>query len=188
LLWNKLPESVPTHWGFKGEVNGYSSKRFAVFGLPLIMSALQWICAVATSHDPKITVQHESVWKSVIWICPIISLYMGFMIYSSALGKSFHVYNVLCLFMGILFIYLSRIIAAAKPNRTIGIRIKWTLSNEKNWSITHRLASRIWLVGGIAMLLCILLPHNLMPWFLVSILLICTIIPVIYSFIHRNEH
>ena len=37
FLWNKLPEQVATHWDFNGVPNGWSSKEFAVFGLPLFL-------------------------------------------------------------------------------------------------------------------------------------------------------
>ena len=32
ILWNKLPDKIPTHWNAKGEADGWSSKAFAVFG------------------------------------------------------------------------------------------------------------------------------------------------------------
>ena len=35
-LWNKLPDTIATHWGADGQANGWSSKAFAVFGLPCI--------------------------------------------------------------------------------------------------------------------------------------------------------
>ena len=34
LLWNRLPELVPSHWGIDGQVDSWSSKAFAVFGFP----------------------------------------------------------------------------------------------------------------------------------------------------------
>jgi len=39
LLWNQLPEQMPTHWNAAGEIDDWSSKAFAVFGLPCIMLA-----------------------------------------------------------------------------------------------------------------------------------------------------
>ena len=52
ILWNQLPEQIPSHWNMNGEVDGWSSKPFAVFGMPLIMVALQWICALGAGADP----------------------------------------------------------------------------------------------------------------------------------------
>ena len=39
-LWSKLPSEIPNHWNASGEVDGYASKPFAVFGMPMIMLAL----------------------------------------------------------------------------------------------------------------------------------------------------
>ena len=41
ILWNQLPEQIPSHWNMNGEVDGWSSKPFAVFGMPLMMLAFQ---------------------------------------------------------------------------------------------------------------------------------------------------
>ena len=40
FLWNQLPDSVATHFGLDNQPDGYSSKAFAVFGLPLILLAV----------------------------------------------------------------------------------------------------------------------------------------------------
>ena len=53
FLWNQLPDSVATHFGLNNQPDGYSSKAFAVFGLPLILLAVHLVCVVATNIDPK---------------------------------------------------------------------------------------------------------------------------------------
>ena len=37
LLWRQLPASVATHFGVDNQPDGYCSKAFAVFGLPVMM-------------------------------------------------------------------------------------------------------------------------------------------------------
>ena len=41
LLWNQLPERMVTHWGLDGQPDGWSSRTFVVFGMPLLLLALQ---------------------------------------------------------------------------------------------------------------------------------------------------
>ena len=53
LLWDKLPEQVPFHWGINGEVDGWATKTQAVFLLPLLMLGIQWLCSFVTQFDPK---------------------------------------------------------------------------------------------------------------------------------------
>lgn len=183
IMWNKLPETMATHWDGNGEANDYSSKAFSVFGLPLFLLAIHFLCAFVCSNDPKNRYQNESVYKAILWLVPVISLFSNFMIYWSVFGKEANVMLPLCIFTGGLFIFISRIITRCKPNHTIGIRIKYTLENEDNWNKTHKLASKLWLICGILMLLCILLPQRLMVYGLIGITLLCALIPIIYSFI-----
>ena len=44
FLWNKLPDTLATHWGSDGTANGWSSKTFSVFGMPLILTAIHVLC------------------------------------------------------------------------------------------------------------------------------------------------
>ncbi|HLA08358.1 MAG TPA: DUF1648 domain-containing protein, partial [Anaerolineales bacterium] len=36
LLWNKLPDQMASHWNINDEVDGYMSKTWGVFMMPLI--------------------------------------------------------------------------------------------------------------------------------------------------------
>ena len=53
ILWDKLPPSMPIHWNLAGNADSYGSKAFFVFGLPLIMLALLWVCILLTALDKE---------------------------------------------------------------------------------------------------------------------------------------
>lgn len=53
FLWNKLPDTLATHWGSDGTANGWSSKTFSVFGMPLILTAIHVLCLFVTLNDPE---------------------------------------------------------------------------------------------------------------------------------------
>lgn len=53
FLWNQLPDQVPIHFGLNGQADNYAGKAFVVFGLPLLMAALQVLLLVVTMADPK---------------------------------------------------------------------------------------------------------------------------------------
>ncbi|MFH0869645.1 MAG: DUF1648 domain-containing protein [archaeon] len=36
LLYNQMPDRMASHWGAQGEVNGYMSKFWALFFMPMI--------------------------------------------------------------------------------------------------------------------------------------------------------
>ena len=88
ILWNRLPEQLPTHFNAAGEADGFSSKAFAVFGLPGIILALHWLCVLGSlKMDPKANNLQGKMMGLVMWICPVISvLCCIFLTYGTALG------------------------------------------------------------------------------------------------------
>ena len=68
LLWKQLPDSVASHWSTGNEPDGYSSKAFAVFGLPVIMLILHLVCVIATNIDPKANSINKKIFFIVLWL------------------------------------------------------------------------------------------------------------------------
>ena len=70
ILWDKLPDQIPSHWNISGEVDGWSSKTMAVLGMPLILLALHWFSVFATQdcriHPESDIIYHFSVWANTI--------------------------------------------------------------------------------------------------------------------------
>ena len=52
VLWDKLPDTMVTHWNSNWEPDGWSSKPVAALGLPAFMLALQWLGK--SKHNPYI--------------------------------------------------------------------------------------------------------------------------------------
>ena len=74
LLWNKLPDTMATHFGRDNTPNGWSSKTFAVIGLPLFLLLLHWFSVGVTLNDPKKKNIGKMMFTVVFWIIPIVSL------------------------------------------------------------------------------------------------------------------
>ena len=189
LLWNRLPEQIPTHWGPTGEADGWSSKGFAVIGLPAIVLALHWVCVLATYLDPKNKNQNKKAMTLVLWICPVISVLCGSLSLGSGLGWQPNVLHIMFLFSGILFMVIGNYLPKCAPNFTIGIKIPWTLNSEENWNATHRFAGKIWFVGGLLILPCGFLPKFWPAIAFGAILLAMVVVPIVYSGrFHRKEN
>jgi len=187
LMWDKLPEKLPTHWNFEGEIDGWSSKPFAVIILPLIMLAFHLICTLATSCDPKTQNFNNKVFGIVLWICPILSLLCTTATYAAALGFDVKVEFIIPLFMGILFLIIGNYLPKCKQNYTIGIKIPWTLNNEENWNKTHRLAGFIWTVGSIVIIVGAFFKDAVVYTTFIPIA-VMVLVPMIYSYIYYRKH
>ena len=113
LLWDKLPEQIPTHWGINGEVDGWSSKAFAVFFFPALLLAIHWICVFASCADPGSKNHHPKMMVLVLWICPVLSLLLNSLVYSAALGYEPAVETILPLLVGLMFIIIGNLLPSA---------------------------------------------------------------------------
>ena len=51
--------------------------------------------------------------------------------------------------IGVMFIGLGNYMPKLKQNYTIGIKVPWTLNSEENWNMTHRMAGKVYVVGGV---------------------------------------
>ena len=184
ILWNQLPEQMPTHWNAAGEVDGWSGKAFAVFGLPLIMVAAQWLCMLGTAADPKKNNHSEKVLHLVLWIVPALSVVLHAVTYATALGHAVPMEVVMPILVGLIFTIIGNYMPKCKQNYTIGIKIPWTLDNEEKWNRTHRFAGWLWTFCGIA-IMCTGFFGGF--WVFLPITLLMVIAPIIYSYVlHRK--
>ena len=181
ICWNRLPDVMATHFGFNNEANGFSSKAFAVFGLPMILLAVLWVGAFVTAHDPKRQNISPKMFSLMLWIAPVISLVAAATIYPVNLGYELNIAFFSELLSGLMFIIIGNYLPKARQNYTIGIKIPWTLANEENWNRTHRLAGYLWMICGILMILISLTRFVPAEW-LIGIFLIMVLVPCIYSF------
>ena len=184
LLWNRLPDKMPTHWDVQGVVDGWSSKPFAVFGLPCIMLAIQWLCALGTAADPKKANHSEKVLHLILWIIPVLSVVLFTITYAAALGKQVPIEVITPVLMGLIFAIIGNYLPKCKQNYTIGIKIPWTLNSEENWNKTHRFAGILWVICGIIIMLTGFFGGF---WIFFGITLLMVLAPMLYSYIlHRK--
>ena len=183
-LWNTLPEQVPSHWDVNGEIDGWSSKPFFVFGLPSIMLAAQWLCVLVTAADPKKANHSGKVLHLVLWIIPLLSIILSAMTYIAVLGHAVRVEVVMPLIIGLVFTIIGNYLPKCKQSYTVGIKIPWTLHSEKNWNRTHRFAGRLWLVCGFGIMLTAFVGGF---WVFLPIVLVMVLAPTVYSYLlHRK--
>ena len=188
FLWNDLPDTMTTHWGADGNPDGFSGKAFAVFGLPCIFLVLHFICLLATLCDKKQTQQNAKALRIVFWILPAISLFANGIMYRAAFGLEFDMTFFLPVLFGLMFLFLGNYLPKITQNRTLGIKISWTLNNEENWNKTHRFTGKLWVIGGLAVLLSLLLPMNAAVWVMVGVLAVAVILPFLYSYRIYRQH
>lgn len=188
IMWNDLPDIITTHWGADGNADGLSGKVFAVFGTPIILLIFHFVCLLFTSLDKKQKDQNQKALGMVFWILPIISLFANGIMYRAAFGKESDLAFFMPAMLGVMFIFIGNYLPKVKQNRTLGIKISWALNNEENWNKTHRFGGKVWVVGGLILLLSIFLPLKVMVWVVVCVIAALAIIPIVYSYFIYKQH
>lgn len=180
LMYTRLPEQLPTHWNAQGEVDGYSSKNFALFGLPFILVVINIICQFAILADPKKENYSGKLQSLVIWMLPVLSLMIQIIIIVVGLGHEVDVTVIIAVFVGIIFIAMGNYLPKCKQNYTIGYKLPWTLDDEENWNKTHRLAGWLMVLCGICVIIAV--PLQLVFPAMIVVLIIA-MVPAVYSYV-----
>lgn len=185
ILWDRLPDQVVTHWDANGTPNGWSSKVFAVFGLPLSLLALHWICTTVTSADPKIKTLNKKLVTIILWICPLISLFSAITTYAEALDLNLQINLLVTIFVGTVFVIIGNYLPKCEQNYTVGIKLPWTLNSKENWNRTHRIAGPVWVVCGVLMILSIFMDSKVV--IILILVLTAVLIPTLYSYLYYKK-
>ena len=188
LLWNKLPDTMTTHWGADGAADGQGSKAMAIFLPGGILLLVHLLALMLTGLDKNIHKQTKKAQAIIFWIVPCLNLFVYGLIYGVSLGMEMNVARFLPAFLGLLLLVMGNYMPKVKQNSTLGIKIKWTLQNEENWVKTHRFAGKVWFASGLAMIVSTFLPISWQLWVLPIIFLFAIVLPVICSYRIYKAH
>ena len=108
LVYKRLPETIATHFDLNGNPDGWSSRAFAVFGLPAILLAVNLLLPFMLRADPKHENMSGALVNITIWTIPVLSLVCSGLTLGRALGYDVRIERVLPVFMGVLFILIRR--------------------------------------------------------------------------------
>lgn len=185
FLWNQLPDVIATHFGMDGTPNGWSSKWFAVIGLPLILVIVNAICVIGSETDPRRENYPKKMMKIVYWICPVCSWICTGSMYAYELGyRMENMWQWVCVFLGIVFAVIGNYLPKVKQNWYLGIKLPWTYADEDNWNRTHRLSGKVWVIGGILLVLNAFVQMKYLEFVIFAAMLL---IPTAFSFLYDRK-
>lgn len=159
VLYERLPERIPSHWNVRGEVDGWSSRRFGAFGIPAIAFAIWALTRLLPRIDPRRANYAKFADTYDLLVLSII-VFLGVLhgaILANALGYPVSMDRIVGLGVGALFLVIGNVLPRARPNWFVGIRTPWTLSSDRVWERTHRVGGYAFAAIGLAMIVSTLL-------------------------------
>jgi uncharacterized membrane protein len=186
LLWNQFPEQMASHWNENDQVDGYMSKFWGVFLMPLVTLGMFLLFLVIPNIDPlKANIaQFRGVFNL------FITFFIGFMVYIHALTliwnlgyTGFALSKAMLPAMGLLFILIGSMLRQAKRNFFIGIRTPWTLSSDTVWEKTHQLGAILFMASGVLAIIGGFFGGMVAFWMLFVPLIGSTLFLLVYSYV-----
>lgn len=187
LIWNYLPEQIAAHWSGAGTPDGWTGRSFTIFGIPIILFVVHWICVLFTARDPKNKDQSSKIFNMVLWLLPITSLLVCGFTYAIALGNDVNIGMMVRILLGLMFLILGNYMPKCKQNHTIGVKVTWALRNEENWNKTHRFTGRLWVFGGLLLLATIFVSMEKLQYVFLPMIFIMAFAPMIYSYVYYRK-
>jgi uncharacterized membrane protein len=188
-FYPQLPERVPSHWNVRGEVDGYSSRFFGAFGLPLMNLGIYVLMLVVPSLDPKRAnyQRFTGAYNVIRWAIIAIMSLLHIVVLMAGLGYKIDVGRVVQPAISVMFILIGNQMGRFKHNYFVGIRTPWTLANEEVWRKTHRVSGPIWVVGGFLGLLGTWLPAPYNFTIMMVAIIGASLISLVYSYLIFKE-
>lgn len=182
-FYPQVPEQMATHWNSQGEVDGYMSKLWGLFFMPLVITGL----VIMFLAIPKIDPRKENIAKFrkyydgfiVILVLFMVAVHLQTVLWN--IGIRINPNAMLPLGIGLLFYYMGILTENAERNWFIGIRTPWTLSSEKVWKRTNRLGGKLFRIAGIAAVFGAFFPEFAIYFILVPVIAVAGF-SVIYSY------
>jgi uncharacterized membrane protein len=189
FLWNTLPEKVPTHWNYKGEIDRWGDK-YSLIGLLFLLPVLTYLLLlIIPKIDPKkrIDIMGGKYYQIKFILVLLMSLLSLFILYLTK-NQSISNPNLIFALIGILIVVMGNYFKVIQPNYFLGIRTPWTLENKEVWKSTHTFASKLWFIGGLLIIIGgIILPDDFFLVVFLSIIALIVIVPMVYSYFKFKE-
>jgi uncharacterized membrane protein len=179
----QLPPRIPSHWNFRGEVDGYSGRFVGAFVIPLAILALAGIAHVLPRIDPK-RANYPKFLDTYWLLINGILIFMGALylaVIGNALGAPVPIQRVVPIALGFLFIIIGNYLGRVQPNWFLGIRTPWTLSSDTVWRKTHRLGAWVFVIAGVLFIASAFVPGTRGAVPLAVIIMGLVLVPVVYS-------
>ncbi|WP_165249079.1 SdpI family protein [Paludisphaera soli] len=184
-----LPDSIPTHWNIHGQVDGHGGKA-TIFLMPAVTTGLLVLFAMLPTLSPaKFEVDsfrstYLFILAAIVGLLAYIQVVILLTTYQEIGGgpRRVDMGRALLAGMFVFFGLMGNVMGKVRKNFYIGIRVPWTLSSDRVWNDTHRLAAWLMVAGSVVGLAVVASGAPLAIAF--GVLMATVFVPVVYSFFH----
>lgn len=191
VLYPNLPDPMPIHWGAGGQPDNFGSRLTGAFMAPLLSGGVYLLMLVLPRIDPRQNNirRFGDTYRLIRSGTVIFLVFVHFLSLNAVMRAGMTLNTTLMiaavgLFLALIGNYLPR----TRSNWFLGVRTPWTLSSERVWKKTHRLAGRLFVTGGILLAVAGFFLPGSVVWMILGLVVVLALVPVAYSyFLFREE-
>lgn len=187
FLYPNLPKKIPIHFNIQGEVDGWGSRE-SIFLMPFVMGLVSLLVFFTLANikkvDPKRYANADNEVFKIFGIFTVLFLtFLSLAILYGTAHTEIKMSKLIFTLLGLAFAGIGIYMPKLKQNYFAGFKLPWTLESEDNWNETHKLAGKIWFVGGmIQSILSMFLENKAAFIAFITITTLMVFIPAAYSF------
>ena len=202
-----MPDTVPTHYDFSGNVDGRGSKYVYLLlpvvavGQTLLFGAISRSMKNKTAEDEKKTAEAVSNAKvfDIIAICTSVmfGVLQCYLLYKACVaGKAGaeHVDEggisgtITYLLIGIMLIVIGNFLPKTKLNGAVGLRTSYSMYNDNTWRKSNGYAGRVLMIAGVLTVVTALFANMTVATIMVFVYITAaTVISCVYAKKVYNE-
>jgi uncharacterized membrane protein len=188
-FYDKMPAQMASHWNASNEVDGYSSRFWGLFLMPIIGLGLALIFFAIPRIDPlRHNIERFRVhFDSFIVVLFLFLFYVNLMSILWNMGRRFILIQMLAPAFAVLFFFVGLMLEHAKRNWFIGVRTPWTLSSEQVWERTNKLGGLLFKIAGVLCLGAIPFHRHAIYFVLIPIVLAAVFLLVHSYYEYQRE-
>lgn len=166
LVYGRLPERVPVHWNWHGEVDRWGGRLEGAFLMPVMALLLWGLMRWLPRIDPRRAnyARFQSTYDFLINALVTMLVVFHVLVLGKALGWPLPLNRIMPALVGLLLIAIGNVLPRARSNWWFGVRTPWTLSSEHVWARTHRVAGYLMSGAGLALVISAALPSTWTMW------------------------
>jgi uncharacterized membrane protein len=185
-VYPRLPDTMAVHWDLDGNPNGWMPRPIGAGFGPVFLVVLWGLLRIVPRIGPRAEnyARFSEAYEVIVASILVLILVTHGIVLAVALGHHVSVARVVPALVGALFVVIGNMMPLVRPNWWFGIRTPWTLTNDRVWARTHRLAGYCMTAGGLVMIVvALVLPAPLGVPVLLAVAVAATVGPALYSYL-----
>ena len=188
-----LPEQIPAHYNFAGEIDRWGSKYEALlFPATTILMGffMLWMAKISAKQEESGSNNEKIVFYTgmgiSLWFTAMhtFSLYKAFAA-AGSMGYSVEadINRIFCILLGISLVIIGNFMPKLRNNSIIGLRTPWSMKNDTVWKKSQLFGGISFIVCGVLMIIAgIFIEGYTAMCIALGLLIVDTVVCVIYSY------